>query len=347
MTAVPHVEEEPLEPSQWPTQEPSLDVTLEPAEMNADEQPAALPVTTDEQGSEEHEFILPGHVGGEGGTRRGALRPWLIASAVIVILLGAAGGMAGWYLWKRRSVTIAQPSVQTQTVAPTAAPVAPEGMILIPGGTFLMGRDDGDDYERPAHEVSVKSFFIDKHEVTRAQYSEFLKATGHTPPPTWSRAEDTDEAHGRLPVIGVSWVDAQSYAEWADKRLPTEEEWEYAARGADGRRYPWGNAWQPNAANAARTNSGGFAEVGHNADGGSAFGALDMAGNAWEWTSSTLAPYPGGHLPPSAYENPKVIRGGSWQSGEEQATTTYRRGYPAKGNVSYENTGIRCAKDVP
>src|SRR5688572_1012757 len=128
-------------------------------------------------------------------------------------------------------------------------------MAYVPGGDFTMGRDDGDEYERPAHLVTVKPFFIDLNEVTNEDYEKFVKEKGYQPPASW-KTGTYPEGAGRLPVTGVNWEDANAYAAWAGKRLPTEEEWEFAARGADGRTYPWGNEWQPGQANADKANKG-------------------------------------------------------------------------------------------
>jgi formylglycine-generating enzyme required for sulfatase activity/ribosomal protein L37E len=230
-----------------------------------------------------------------------------------------------------------------------AVSLVPEGMVFIPGGTFRMGRDEGDEYERPAHEVTVAPFLIDRTEVTNRQYSQFHKATGHQAPPHWSEGT-YPLGQDDWPVTNVGWRDAESYCRWAGKRLPTEEEWEFAARGTDGRLYPWGNQWRQNAANAATTSYGRPAPVGTHPEGASPFKVLDMVGNVWEWTASTLRAYPGGRipedtLPESERRKLKVIRGGCYLSNAQQATTTYRMGWPEDG-ADYAQTGFRCAKDV-
>lgn len=284
---------------------------------------------------------------------QGSARRWLISGGVAFFLL-LAGGVLLFKLSGTRSNsaavtgetatpaavgTVAGQDAQTQPPAP-----APEGMVLVSGGSFEMGRNDGDEYERPAHAVSVKPFYIDVHEVTCAQYAKFVAAEKHAPPPTWQGGV-YDPANALLPVTGVSWDDAQAYARWAGGRLPTEEEWEFAARGTDGRLYPWGRAWQPNAANAAQTSAGRMVPVGSYSGGASPSGALDMVGNAWEWTASNLKAYPGGSLPLAPEADLRVIRGNYWNGKATQATTTFRRGYPARGE-DYKNTGFRCARDV-
>lgn len=206
-----------------------------------------------------------------------------------------------------------------------------------------MGNGGGDDFERPPHRVSVKPFFIDLYEVTCADYARFVEQTGHAPPPGW-RDGQYPVGSARRPVTGVSWDDAVAYAKWASKRLPTEEEWEFIARGADGGLYPWGKEWQVGMANAGGS-GGGLADVGV-FKGVSRFGVYDMIGNVWEWTADDLRPYPGGQLPPVPQGTLKVIRGGSWQEGPEKATATFRGYLLARGSKDYSATGLRCAQDA-
>jgi formylglycine-generating enzyme required for sulfatase activity len=214
----------------------------------------------------------------------------------------------------------------------------PDGMVYVPGGTFKMGCDDGDDYERPGHEVTVKPFYIDRTEVTCEEYRKFLEATGHKPPESWSAADFPNGEAGK-PVTGVTWDDAAAYAKWKNKRLPTEEEWEFAARGTDGRIYPWGNEWKPEMANAGMQRTS--VETVGTFRGASPFGCLDMAGNAWEWTASDARAYPGGReFQPR--NDPKIIRGGYFKSKSDQATVCYRRSYGARDESDYANTGFRC-----
>jgi eukaryotic-like serine/threonine-protein kinase len=208
-----------------------------------------------------------------------------------------------------------------------------------------MGRnknDGGDEYESPAHQVTVAPFYMDLYEVTNEQYLKFVRATKHPIPKTWTtQLYPIGQAH--KPVTGVSWDDANAYAKWVGRRLPNEEEWEFAARGTDGRRYPWGNQWEPRLANANGT-SRAKADVG-TYKGVSPFGVYDMVGNAWEWTASKLSPYPGGTLPKEAQGELTVIRGGSYAENSDQATTTYR-GFVLTRGGNYDKTGFRCVIDA-
>jgi serine/threonine-protein kinase len=278
--------------------------------------------------------------------RTGSKKTAFVIAALAVALIG---GLLVWWMSSRgvegQPQTAEGQRSSTQQAGGNANQPAPSaGMVYVPGGEFTMGRKDGDEYERPAHSVTVKSFFIDTYEVTCEEYEKFIKAMSRRAPPAW-KAGTCPTNDRRKPVTGVTWDDAAAYAKWAGKRLPTEEEWEFAARGTDGRRYPWGNDWKPGHAHADTTFKE-VAEVG-SYRGASPFGAYDMVGNAWEWTASDLKAYPGGKLPPQTMTGElKVIRGGTYQSTKEQATVTYRGSWPARGAPDYSSTGFRCVKDV-
>jgi formylglycine-generating enzyme required for sulfatase activity len=231
--------------------------------------------------------------------------------------------------------------------SPVESVTPPTGMAYVPGGEFMMGRDEkdgGDEYERPAHNVTVKPFFIDIYEVTREDYKKCVDE-GKCPTPQGWANNSYPAGTARQPMTGVTWDAANAYAKWAGKRLPTEEEWEYAARGTDGRLYPWGNEWNAELANADRP-SGGLVDVG-TYKGASPFGAFDMVGNAWEWTASDLKAYPGGRLSEQPKNGTKVVRGGNYKSNKDQATTTYRLGLlRAQDESHYTTTGFRCVKDI-
>lgn len=222
-----------------------------------------------------------------------------------------------------------------------------ESMVRIAGGSFVMGSKDGEDNERPQHNVTLKPFFIDTYEVSREEYEAFVSARNHKAPSGWTNGNYLPNTT-RWPVTGVDWYDADAYCKWIGKRLPTEEEWELAAKGLDARKYPWGNDWKSELANADKA-SQGLTDV-DKFKGASPYGAFGMVGNAWEWTASKLVAYPGGRIPAQELGDGKVdlrvIRGGSWQSDRSSATSTYRWGWPASGGKDYSNTGFRCVKDA-
>ena len=286
------------------------------------------------------------------------------AALVVVVVLGI------WLFLSKEPKTGAQSDATASPTpvagsSPVASPgsgypaiTAPEGMVYVLGGVLREGRDDGEDNEKPAHVVNVKQFFIDRTEVTNEQYQKFIDATNYAAPPSW-KGNHFPEGTNTLPVTDVSWEDANAFAKWAGKRLPTEEEWEFAARGSDDRRvYPWGEEWIDDASNtkseADQQRMPGLTPVGQYQKGASPFGLLDMSGNAWEWTASDFKEYPGGKVsPPAGFNNLKVIRGGTYDSPPKFATTTLRRPWPAsrgdwpKGvTPDYTKTGFRLAQDV-
>jgi len=245
---------------------------------------------------------------------------------------------------------------------PLPSPVVvtpPPGMVLVPGGELRVGRDDGEEYEKPAHLVTVNPFFMDVTEVTNEQYQKFVDATGYTPPLVW-QGNHFPEGANTLPVTDVTWEDTNAFAKWAGdgRRLPTEEEWEFGARGTDGRLYPWGSEWVADASNSKsdEKDQRQLVLVKQFPKGVSQFGLFDMSGNAWEWTASDFKEYPGGvkFVPPDGYSNLKVIRGGSYDSLPKLVTATVRRPLPATRNdwppdkiLGYAQTGFRLAKDAP
>lgn len=227
---------------------------------------------------------------------------------------------------------------------------APMG--VVPAGASWMGIDglQGLDDERPRHLVLLQAYAMDLYEVTVGRYAMFLRKTGRTPPLFWDTA-DLNE-HADRPVIGVDWEDADAYCRWAGKRLPTEAEWERAARGTDERRYPWGNHTPTtelaNYAIGARFSySQTLMPVGHYEQGTSPYGMYDMAGNVWEWVQDW---YGANYYEVSEKQNPrgpdegqfKVLRGGSW-SELPKYLLTYGR-FKLSPNTKNSYTGFRCAK---
>jgi len=250
--------------------------------------------------------------------------------------LGIVGGIIGlcliafvvWQFSDEKPVVVSNSantnsSVETKNEIPTA----PKGMAYVSGGEFMSGRDDGtSEAEKPAHKVSVKPFFMDVYEITVQKFD-----------------NPNDDSKG-LPKVKVNWNDADSFCKKIGKRLPTEAEWEFAARGTQGFVYPWGNEWKTGDANVGTKS---FAEIGKY-KGASPFGIYDMSGNAWEWTSSDFKAYPNGKIPDAfaGKTNLKTIRGGSFESTKDYATTTYRIGWQATGAENYDRTGFRCVQDI-
>jgi len=229
------------------------------------------------------------------------------------------------------------------TLGARAAGVDDVEMIEIPAGWFMMGsaEADADQDEQPVARIFVDGFWIDKHEVTNRRYQRCVDA-GVCVVPIGSELGDRGRADH--PVAILSWRQATDYCRWAGKRLPSEAEWEKAARGPDGRRYPWGDAFEPERANAGYTL--GLGPVGEHPSGASPYGVLDMAGSAWEWTSSLYRPYPydatDGREDPSAH-GARVNRGGSWYYRAWYVRTTYRA-TADQGYRRVRDLGARCAR---
>ncbi|OQW32772.1 MAG: hypothetical protein A4E19_05280 [Nitrospira sp. SG-bin1] len=221
-------------------------------------------------------------------------------------------------------------------------------MVLVSAGKFTRGSTLGDD-EKPVRQISLNAFYMDKYEVTVGQYARYLEATDMEEPPDWSTMNQPQ--HQRRPVVNVSWEDAVNYCKWAGKRLPTEAEWEKAARGTDGRIYPWGNE----APSRLHANYGrkewddhhALAPVGSYEAGKSPYGIYDMAGNAWEWVFDW---YELDYYKKSPEKNPigpakgdgKVVRGGSWLYVSEFLRSAHR--FDAQPTNRLFGYGFRCAK---
>jgi formylglycine-generating enzyme required for sulfatase activity len=203
-----------------------------------------------------------------------------------------------------------------------------------------MGSEGGDSYESPAHEETVRPFYMDRTEVTNEQYAEFVKATNHVVPLDWKEGSYPEGA-AKLPVVQVSWQDANDYALWVGKRLPTEAEWEFAARTQDGRRYPWGSDWDGTKANTSESALNQPIAVGSYPNAANPYGLLDMAGNVWEWTADEVMSYQDASV---ALAPGKVIRGGAFYRKKDRATTTFR-GFAPPGKPSV-GIGFRCVKDA-
>lgn len=220
-------------------------------------------------------------------------------------------------------------------------------MAVIPAGWFLMGQNDGPESSRPQRSVYLDAFAIDKTEVTKAAFSRFVVETDH-PAKGWT-GEPPEQQAGE-PAAGVVWLDADAYCRWAGKRLPTEAEWEKAARGTDGRRYPWGDQWDAARANTEESGRGAVLPVGSFPDGVSPYGVLDMAGNVAEWVSDyfdrdyyTYAPDHNPLGPDIVLDH--VLRGGSWASPNLHAQTFFRDS--SHSSEPNPRVGFRCARTLP
>ena len=247
-------------------------------------------------------------------------------------------------------------------VHPVKAEEVPPGMVLVPAGEFTMGLNEDrvkkmveslggmvkyHDSSNPAHKVNVDAFYIDKYEVTNADYKKFVAATKHRIPLHWEDAGgDIPTGKEKHPVVYATWEDAVAYCEWAGKRLPTEAEWEKAARGTDGRLFPWGDKFSRKALNYDKSRKNDTTKVGNYSKGVSPYGCFDMAGNVWEWTADNYLPYPNNKYEDEFYGKERyVLRGGSYLDAKYDAVSTMRSKFTPV--TDDENVGFRCAKAAP
>jgi formylglycine-generating enzyme required for sulfatase activity len=259
-------------------------------------------------------------------------------------------------------------------------------MVFVPSGDFWMGNDSGPD-ERPLHKVTLDEFWIDQTEVTNAMFTRFVEATGfqtnaekrgsawafngsgwsEVPGANWQHPQGPESSIVNLadhPVVNVSWNDAKAYCEWAGARLPSEAEWEKAARGIDGRIYPWGDAapsgsllnfgdasLYPDSVEATLNDGYRFtAPVGSFPQGASPYGALDMAGNVWEWVNDWYQAQYYAKAPVTNPDGPtsgegRVFRGGSWNHSSLDIRSSIRMW--GKPYDAIDNVGFRCAMTTP
>lgn len=230
-------------------------------------------------------------------------------------------------------------------------------LCLVPAGEFLMGspRGEGKDDESRQHTVHLDAYYIGRYPVTQAQYARFVQEANYpvpfgdwdsAKPYNWHQKRKTPpKGKENHPVVLVSWRDAVAFCEWAELRLPTEAEWEKAARGTDGRIYPWGNEWNLKRCNSFEGGKGGTTPVGaYSPSGDSPYGCADMAGNVWEWTSSLKRWYPyQAHdgredLAASGF---RVLRGGSFEDWGGGIRCAYRSGY--NPDFGFDLIGFRVA----
>ncbi len=268
------------------------------------------------------------------------------------------------------------PATDPAEIQPATPPEAPTGMALVPEGEFWMGRVhmfpvDARGYNMrdrqdatPAHRVRLDEFFIDQNEVTNEEYEKFAEATGRGKPWQWGRAGRIPAGEERIPVYNVSWDEADAYCAWAGKRLPTEAEWEKAARGGlDRKRFPWGDeglglqddevaddGYAGQTGQRAHSNYPyGPATVGSYPSNG--YGLNDMTGNVWEWVNDwhyrnyySISPVDNPQGPPEGKY--KTIRGGGWSDSDERNLMIHFRSY-ADPEVRSTTVGFRCAQSVP
>jgi formylglycine-generating enzyme required for sulfatase activity len=240
-----------------------------------------------------------------------------------------------------------------------SAPLPPD-LVVIPAGVFIMGSEADDPDARPVHTVHLESFAISRYEVTNAQFAHFLNTNNGTTPRCGDHiCVDTQlenpsshllsrqgryvaqERYERHPVTNVSWYGARAYCQHLGMRLPTEAEWEKAARGTSGRAYPWGNVADPARLNAGNR-VGDTTPVGSYVEGASPYGLYDMAGNVWEWTADWYEAYPGNPYQTALFgKKVKVVRGGSWNHPDDDARAAHRDiAHPAR---RIHVVGFRCA----
>ncbi|MGH9930520.1 MAG: SUMF1/EgtB/PvdO family nonheme iron enzyme [Pyrinomonadaceae bacterium] len=280
---------------------------------------------------------------------------------LIAIIAGVAVLAIGTFIFMRSTPRAGEQQTASQKIGEPAGastnattPQPPPGMVYVPGAKFQMGHDVYAPSQTEPVTKTLEPFFLDLYEVTCEQYKKFLEVDpNQVAPPDWEN-RNYPTGWARKPVTGVNWDQASAFAVWSGKRLPMEEEWEYAARGTDGRLFPWGRDWKPGLANTGKPEAGpldgasGMAEVGSH-KGTSPFGAYDMIGNAWEWTGSDFKSSSADSAPSGSKSSHdvKVIRGGSWASRNDQATTLFRRGYGARGEQrGYSYTGFRLVRDI-
>jgi len=265
--------------------------------------------------------------------------------------------------------TITYTMDEAEGLLPTKQWIEIESSILIPAGSFKMGTNNknSDIQNKPEHTVHLNDYYIDKYLVTNSQYARYAAETGRRVPLNWSNGKFSEQKVLH-PVTMVSWFDAKGYCEWAGKRLPTEREWEKAARGVDGRRWPWGQVMDTKRLN-TYYNVGSTTVVNKYDNGVSPYGVYDMSGNVLQWVEDDFDPYPDSKASGSIFkgkkqvvsddrndrakkiakfvvteEKYKVMRGGSWK-GDPFSTSSYHRGY-SWPNMTSDFYGFRCAKDV-
>ena len=227
-------------------------------------------------------------------------------------------------------------------------------MILIPAGPFFMGNNPEDGKlgfeisvdSIPKHRVKLKAFYIDRFEVTIGDYRRFVQESSHETPSIWKDYEmfGYPEPEDDHPVVDVNSYDAEAFCRWAGGRLPTEAEWEKAARGTDGRVFPWGNHMKPEYVTTEDRGRNFTTPVGSMEKDVSPYGLFDMGGNAMEWTSSVFKSYPGGMRQIKADKKFRILRGGAWSMPAQPFARAAHRHFRLV-DLAQPDFGFRCAKD--
>ncbi len=274
---------------------------------------------------------------------------FIIGGAVLAFVVIA--GIGSYFLFRSKPAPPPVNPTNTNQGAIGTTESTKADMVEIQGGTFLMGRNDGPIQEQPAHSTTVGGFLMDRTEVTNGEYADFVQQTGYAAPTHWVRGKPLP-GQEKWPVVNVSPRDADAFAAWRSKRdnvtyrLPTEEEWEFAARnGGQYKTYPWGDKWEEQRAVVKQASP---REVGSYPDGKNRWGAVDLIGNVWEWTSSKASAYGGNAQIPANYREWIVARGGSYASDPNDlqipVSATYRDWY--EPTLRHPNFGFRLVRSA-
>lgn len=236
---------------------------------------------------------------------------------------------------------------EDQAAEAEPAKPGPGTMVLIPAGEFIMGSDrvhpGRPKLDAPARKVNLPAYYIDAYEVTFGEWIKFVTESGYEPQGNWRQFYTIGKED--YPLTNVTWDDAKAYAKWAGKRLPTEAEWEKAARGAEGYDYPWGNKWDPTKSNCNEMGYRNTVEVGRMELDKSPFGVYDMMGNVQEWTADMFKAYPGSPIPSNENftRGYVAVRGGSYAMKGGSMYVWMRSGFFPK---SQYGLGFRCVKET-
>ncbi|MDQ2747206.1 MAG: formylglycine-generating enzyme family protein [Acidobacteriota bacterium] len=325
--------------------------------------------------SESAPIIQPVKTAPSSAEKSNSKTPYVVGGLLAMMLFAGVFLVGTYFLFfnKPAAVTTKAEPVKTETTSDSAVSPAPltttappvqtkdlpkrivykGAMLLVAAGEFTMGSDADADDAKPAHQVVLPAFYIDQTEVTNREYRAFCDATGKSYPPDLHFEKGYFTNRPNAPVVGVSFADAKAYADWAGKRLPTEEEWEKAASWDEAaqskREFPWGDNFQ--AKNAAYQTSK-ISDVGKFPGGASPSGALDMAGNVLEWVDAFFQPYPNSATSnPEFGETNRVVRGGHFASKSTDSLKTTKRIYIPPTVASGEDDaqlvaaiiGFRCA----